>query len=200
MLHCRKMRCPVPDSRLSSKLNMKLAALVPPGPSMHPPSTLIVPSSRASPVRRRRDRKRAVGTRRPILLPVAANHRWSLDFVSDALSHGRRFRKLCVVDDFTREALAVVVDTSLSGVRVARELDRLIEQRGTPRMIVSDNGAELSCCRFSGGVSEGHVKWPEIRGLDQSLYPFKRHLRRAPYALVPNRAAARCIASSSSQP
>lgn len=50
-----------------------------------------------------------------MLLPEAANQRWSLDFVSDALADGRRFRALCVVDDFTREALAVVVDTSLSG-------------------------------------------------------------------------------------
>src|SRR3546814_2023744 len=72
-------------------------------------------------VRRRRGRKRALGTRRPMLLPEAANERWSLDFVSDALADGRRFRALCVVDDFTREALAVVVDTSLSGQRVARE-------------------------------------------------------------------------------
>ena len=69
-------------------------------------------------VRRRRGRKRATGTRRPMVLPSAPNQRWSLDFVSDALTDGRRFRTLCVVDDFTREALAIVVDTSLSGVRV----------------------------------------------------------------------------------
>lgn len=58
--------------------------------------------------------------------PGRVNERWSLDFVSDTLTDGRRFRALCVVDDFSREALAVVVDVSLSGVRVARELDRLI--------------------------------------------------------------------------
>lgn len=107
---------------------------------------------------RRRGRKRAVGTRRPILLPAGANHRWSLDFVSDALSDGRRFRTLCVVDDFTREALAVVVDTSLSGVRVSRELDRLIEQRGEPRMIVSDNGTELT--------SHAILRWQQERGVE----------------------------------
>ena len=70
-------------------------------------------------VKRRRGRKRAMGTRRPMLLPAQVNERWSLDFVSDALTDSRRFRTLCVVDDFTREALAVVVDVSLSGVRVA---------------------------------------------------------------------------------
>ena len=63
-------------------------------------------------------------------LPEAANQRWSLDFVSDALSNGRRFRVLSVVDDFTRECLGLVADTSLSGLRVGRELDRIVETRG----------------------------------------------------------------------
>ena len=92
-------------------------------------------------VKRRRGRKRAMGTRRPMLMPAQINQRWSLDFVSDALTGSRRFRTLCVVGDFTREALAVVVDASLSGLRVARELDRLIEQRGKPKMIVRLNKA-----------------------------------------------------------
>ena len=76
-------------------------------------------------VHRRGRRKRALGTRTPMLVPYASNQRWSLDFVSDTLSDGRRFRILCVVDDFSRECLATVVDTSLGGVRVVRELERL---------------------------------------------------------------------------
>src|SRR5271168_3649150 len=80
-------------------------------------------------VRRRRGSKRALGTRAPMTLPGAINQRWSLDFVADALSDGRRFRILCVVDDFSRECLATVVDTSLGGVRVVRELDRLTAER-----------------------------------------------------------------------
>nr|ADI18735.1 transposase and inactivated derivatives [uncultured Rhizobiales bacterium HF4000_32B18] len=95
-------------------------------------------------VRRRGGRKRAIGTRAPMTLPQGPNQRWSLDFVSDQLSDGRRFRVLVVVDDFTRECLALVVDTSLSGARVARELDSLIAQRGQPLMVVSDNGTELT--------------------------------------------------------
>ena len=75
---------------------------------------------------RRRGRKRATGTRCPMVLTSGPSQRWSLDFVSDALTDGRRFRTLCVVDDFTREALAVVADTSLSGVRGGREMDRII--------------------------------------------------------------------------
>lgn len=73
-------------------------------------------------------------------LPQGPNQRWSLDFVSDTLISGRRIRILAVVDDFTRECLALVVDTSLSGARVARELDAVIAVRGVPPlMIVSDN-------------------------------------------------------------
>ncbi len=77
-------------------------------------------------VRRRGGRKRALGTRAPMMLPQGPNQRWSLDFVSDSLICGRRFRILCVVDDFTRECLALTADTSLSGTRVARILAGLI--------------------------------------------------------------------------
>jgi len=95
-------------------------------------------------VRKRGGRKRALGTRAPAAVPQGPNQRWSLDFVSDALSDGRRFRVLCIVDDFTRECLGLVADTSLSGRRVARELDRLITERGKPALVVSDNGTELT--------------------------------------------------------
>ena len=62
------------------------------------------------------------------------NQRWSLDFLSDAFADGRRFRILAVVDDFTRECLTLVPDTSLPGLRVVRELDALIAARGRPAM------------------------------------------------------------------
>ena len=106
-------------------------------------------------VRRRRGRKRALGTRAPMMLPSRINQRWSLDFVSDTLSDGRRFRILCVVDDYSRECLATVVDTSLGGVRVVRELERLVEERALPETIVSDNGTELT----SGAV----LRWATRR-------------------------------------
>jgi putative transposase len=84
-------------------------------------------------VRRRGGRKRALGTRRPMILPSAANQRWSLDFISDAFTDGRRFRVLAVVDDFTRECLALVADTSLSGARVAPSLPPAWAPRGPAR-------------------------------------------------------------------
>jgi len=74
--------------------------------------------------------RRALGTRAPIVLPQKPNQRWSLDFLSDALNDGRQFRILAVVDGFSRECLCLVGDTSLSGRRVARELDAGIVRRG----------------------------------------------------------------------
>lgn len=81
-------------------------------------------------VRRRGGRKRALGTRAPMTIPQGPNQRWSLDFVSDALTDSRRFRILAIVDDFTRECLCLIADTSLTGCRVVRELDLLVARRG----------------------------------------------------------------------
>jgi putative transposase len=95
-------------------------------------------------VRKRRARRRAVGSRAPILVESKPNARWSVDFVHDQLACGRRLRILNIVDDVTRECLAAIPDTSISGRRVARELTALIKRRGKPGMIVSDNGTEFT--------------------------------------------------------
>lgn len=113
-------------------------------------------------VRKRGGRKRALGTRAPMTIPQGLNQRWSIDFVQDALDDGRRFRILNVVDDFTRECLASVLDTSLSGVRVVRELDRLCLSRGRPAMIVSDNGTELTSHAVLRWVEETGIEWHYI--------------------------------------
>ncbi len=113
-------------------------------------------------VRRRGGRKRAIGTRAPVLLPLAPNERWSLDFISDQFTDGRRFRILTVVDDCTRECLALLADTSLSGVRVARELDRLIAERGKPKMIISDNGTEFTSNAILTWAEGAGVQWHYI--------------------------------------
>ena len=113
-------------------------------------------------VRKRGGRKRAIGTRAPMAIPQGPNQRWSLDFVSDALADGRRFRILCVIDDFSRECLATVVDTSISGIRVARELDRIAEMRGFPCMVVSDNGTELTSNAMLSWQEDHQVEWHYI--------------------------------------
>jgi putative transposase len=95
-------------------------------------------------VRRRKGRKRAVGVHAPILVMARPNARRSLDFVHDQMANGRRFRVLNFTEDITHECLGAIPDTSISGHRMARELTTIIERRGKPRMIVSDNGAELT--------------------------------------------------------
>jgi len=94
---------------------------------------------------RRKRRKRAAMGRRVVLVPAQeVNERWSMDFVGDSLADGRTFRTLNIVDDFSREAPAIIVDQSIPGERVVRELDELVIERGVPKMIVMDNGPEFA--------------------------------------------------------
>lgn len=106
---------------------------------------------------RRRRRKRIAVPRQPMPIPQAMNERWSMDFVHDMLHNGRRIRMLNVVDDCTRECLAIETDTSLPGSRVIEVLERLRDQRGLPHAIVADNGPE-----FAGRALD---QWAHERGL-----------------------------------
>jgi putative transposase len=76
--------------------------------------------------------------------PDRVNQRWSMDFVSDSLCTGRRFRILTILDDFSRECLVIEIDTSLGGIRVVSVLERLAEIRGLPEVITVDNGPEFT--------------------------------------------------------
>jgi putative transposase len=113
-------------------------------------------------VRRRGGRKRAIGTRAPLEKPAVANGCWSLDFVADQFTDGRRFRILAVEDICTRECLALVADTSISGRRVARELDAVIGWRAKPGTVVSDNGTELTSNAILAWADERKVAWHYI--------------------------------------
>ena len=113
-------------------------------------------------VRRRGGRKRALGTRAPLAIPQGPNQRWSLDFLSDAFVEGRRFRILAVVDDFTRECLALIADTSLPGLRVVRELEIIMARRGRPAICVSDNGTELTGMAVLRWSQEIRLEWHYI--------------------------------------
>lgn len=107
---------------------------------------------------RRRSRKRIVqGERTPLVAARRPNESWSMDFVADALANGRRIRCLTLVDDFTKECLATVVDTSITGMRVARELDQVIATRNSPGSINVDNGPE-----FAGRALD---EWAYQRGI-----------------------------------
>ena len=97
-----------------------------------------------------------------MLVPDRPNERWSLDFVSDAFTDGRRFRVLAIVDDFSRECLGLVADTSLSGIRVTRELTAIMARRGRPKTVVSDNGTELTSMAVLRWCQDTGVSWHYI--------------------------------------
>ena len=110
-------------------------------------------------VRRRKGRKRAVGTPAPAPVPALPNQRWSLDFVHDQMITGRRFRVFNVVDDVTCECLEAVPNTSISCKRVVRQLKELVVVHGKPGMIVSDNGTELTSNAVLEWCGEGRIEW-----------------------------------------
>jgi putative transposase len=95
-------------------------------------------------VRRRRRKKIAAAIRVPLPAPSRPHERWSMDFLMDVLSGGRRIRVLAIVDDYTRECLGIEVDTSLGGMRITQVLDRLVEFYGRPTGITLDNGPEFA--------------------------------------------------------
>jgi putative transposase len=112
-------------------------------------------------VRRRKRKRVALGRRIEIIQPTAPNQRWSMDFMSDQLADGRRFRTLNIVDDFTRESLAIEAGTSLPGTIVVRTLERVRSERGEPKTIVIDNGPE-----FTGRTLDA---WAHARGVRLSF-------------------------------
>ncbi|APX10890.1 integrase [Tateyamaria omphalii] len=133
-----------------------------------------------------------------MVIPQGPNQRWSLDFMSDALEDGRRFRVLNIINDFSRERLVAVVDTSIGSARVARELDRVAELRAYPCMVVADNGTELTSNAMLRWQEDRQVGWHDIAPgkpmqnglvdsfngrmreecLNEHLFPSPRHARR----------------------
>ena len=114
-------------------------------------------------VLKRGGRKRALGVRGLALRATRPNQSWSLDFVHDALSDGRKIRLLTIIDEFTRECLQIAVDTSLNGKRVSKELERLIEQRGKPERIKSDNGTEFTSNAILRWCTDNNICWHYIQ-------------------------------------
>lgn len=112
---------------------------------------------------RRRRRKRLVRERVAELRLSRANQEWAMDFIVDGLANGRMVRILSVVDAFTRECLALEADTSLGSGRVTRALDRLIEERGQPENVRSDNGPEFTSRRMLGWAEERKINLVHIQ-------------------------------------
>ncbi len=106
---------------------------------------------------RRKKRRLPDRPRHPLDAPEIVNHIWSLDFMSDALYGGKRFRTLNILDDGVREILNIVVDTSIPGGRVVRTLEQLAQWRGIPKALRTDNGPEF--------ISQALVNWCESKGV-----------------------------------
>jgi transposase InsO family protein len=148
-------------------------------------------------VRKRKARRRAIGTRTPILVEAKVNARWSLDFVHDQLAQGRRFRILNIVDDVTRECLAAIPDTSISGKRVARELTTLVSLRGKPGMIVSDNGTEFTSnaswagrrIKLSNGITSRQAGQCRTATLNPSMVECETSFSTRAYSSISTRPA-----------
>ena len=114
-------------------------------------------------LRRKRRRKAAAGARVILPQPQRVNERWSMDFITDSIVTGRRFRALTIVDDYTRECPTIVVDTSLGGRRVVGTLDELAGIRGLPEAITIDNGPEFAGCAMDEWAYRNGVKLNFIR-------------------------------------
>src|ERR1700685_3894520 len=112
---------------------------------------------------RRRKRKHCVREGKPLVARTAANQEWALDFVHDAVECGRTIRVLSVVDAYTRECLALEVDTSFASRRVTRALEQIIAQRGQPERIRCDNGPELTSRHFLAWCVERHIELLHIQ-------------------------------------
>lgn len=113
-------------------------------------------------VEERKGKRRAARERAPLAAPTRSNQGWSMDFMADALSSGRRFRLLNLVDEYTREALAVEVDTVLPGSRVVRVLEQLAQQGRKPEWIVTDNGPEFTGQKLDQWAYENSVRLETI--------------------------------------
>lgn len=107
---------------------------------------------------RRTKRRLPQRVRQPMVVDAVPNAEWSMDFMSDVLYGGRRFRTLNILDEGVREVLDIVIDTSIPGGRVVRTLDRLVEWRGKPTAIRVDNGPEYLSAIFSDWCRERGVE------------------------------------------
>ncbi len=121
-------------------------------------------------IRRKSKKRLPARVRQALTLPISPNVVWSMDFMHDRLANGRPFRALTIIDDYNREALNIVVDTSLSSHRVARELDQLISYRGKPQVIRTDNGPEFLALEQWAKDREIELKFIQPAKPNQNAY------------------------------
>lgn len=132
-------------------------------------------------LRRKRKRRLPARIKEPLAQPLGINHTWSMDFMSDSLNYGRRFRVLNIIDDYNREALAIEPDFSLPGERVIKTLKEVIFWRGKPREIRVDNGPEFISKSLQKWADDNQIRLKHIQpgSPTQNAYieRFNRYLR-----------------------
>ncbi len=114
-------------------------------------------------LRNKRKKRLPARVKAPLLCPIGPNITWSLDFMHDTLTSGKKVRTLNIIDDFNREALGITVDTGLPAQRVIRELEKLIDWRGKPEKIRSDNGPEFIAVAMEEWCVEKGIEWEFIQ-------------------------------------
>jgi len=114
-------------------------------------------------MRNKRKKRLPARVKEPLLCPIQANITWSLDFMHDTLANGKTIRTLNIIDDYNREALSITVDTSLPAQRVIRELNKLIEWRGKPEKLRSDNGPEFIAGVIGEWCCDNEIEWAYIQ-------------------------------------
>lgn len=96
-------------------------------------------------------------------MPLERNIEWTIDYMSDTLSGGRKFRALNVVDHFNRQCMGITLDYSLPACRLIQALERIIEREGKPVIIRTDNGPEFRSKRFQLWLKQNNIKWSPIQ-------------------------------------
>jgi putative transposase len=119
-------------------------------------------------IRRRAKRRLPERVKQPLVVPTGLNQTWSIDFITDSLVDGRKFRILNVMDDFNRESLALEADTSLPALRVVRTLGRICEVRGQPLYLRTDNGPEFISFRLQQWCASNNI------AIQYDLFPINR--------------------------
>ncbi len=152
-------------------------------------------------VKRRRRRHGVAVERERLSLPSAPNQVWSMDFVFDALSTGRRIKCLTVVDDFTKESVGILVEHGISGFRVTRALDEMVRFRGYPKAIRTDQGPEFTGKALDQWAYQRDIKLGNAlrSSLPFGLSGIRSSASHCAGTMYSGRLVARCAASASRQ-
>ncbi|MFN4122271.1 MAG: transposase [Flavobacteriales bacterium] len=112
---------------------------------------------------RRRKKKRIDNPANPVEIPMRANVEWAIDFMSDSLANGKKFRTLNIIDQYNRKCLEIAISYSFPSIKVIEILQRTIDEYGKPQGIRTDNGPEFTSCLFQNRLDKNDIEWIRIQ-------------------------------------